>query len=138
MNYSLKQRDYSVLCDMMECEYNCNIKSSYKANINENTYNSNFLNMNMDRILVRIRSLFKEKYIYTKDDLFKRIRSVRNYSTPQILHALDILINDKNEFIKDMLNRNGKLVNTGIYYMYQPVELDGKNSITTKISAYTI
>jgi len=126
MNYSLKQKNFSVICDMMECEYNCNIKSSYKANINDNTYNSNFLRMNMDRILVRIRSLFKEKYFYIKNDLFKRIRAVRNYSSAQIMHALDILINDKNEFMKDMLNRNGRLVNTGDYYMFQPVELDDK------------
>lgn len=126
MNYSLKQKDYSVMCDMMECEYNCNVKSSYKININDNTYNSNFLKMNMDRILVRIRSLFKEKYFYKKTELFKRIRAVRNYSSSQIMYSLDILINDKNEFIKDMLGRNGRLVNTGDYYLFQPVELDDK------------
>ena len=41
--------------------------------------------------------------------------------------ALDILINDKNEYISDMLDRLGTLVNIGQYYLYQPLDIEGKH-----------
>tara|TARA_Y100001958_G_scaffold157933_1_gene154351 strand:- start:927 stop:2093 length:1167 start_codon:yes stop_codon:yes gene_type:complete len=41
--------------------------------------------------------------------------------------ALDTLINDKNEFLSDMLNRTGRLVNIGELYLFQPIELDDKH-----------
>ena len=41
--------------------------------------------------------------------------------------ALDTLINDKNEYLRDMLNRTGRLVNIGEFYLFQPIELDNKH-----------
>ena len=46
--------------------------------------------------------------------------------------ALDILINDDNEFLVDMLGRNGRLVNIDKFYMFQPVEFDS----SAKLSMY--
>ena len=41
--------------------------------------------------------------------------------------ALNVLITDKNEYLVDMLNRNGRLVNIGDFYLFQPIELDNKH-----------
>ena len=83
--------------------------------------------MNLDKILQRIRNLFKEKYIYRKTELLQEVTAIKNYPLDQIYSALSYLINDDNEFIMDPLNRIGRLVNVGDYYMFQPVELTDKH-----------
>jgi hypothetical protein len=45
----------------------------------------------------------------------------------QIYAALTQLIEDNNEFIVDKYGRNGRLVNIGEYYLFQPIELRDKN-----------
>ena len=40
---------------------------------------------------------------------------------------LDILLNDNNEFLRDMLGRSGKLINVGDLYMFQPLEINNTN-----------
>jgi hypothetical protein len=83
--------------------------------------------MNIDKILKRIKNLFREHYIYDKTELIKRINVIKNYSTEQINMALNVLITDKNEFLTDMLDRNGRLVNIDNFYLFQPIELDNKH-----------
>ena len=41
--------------------------------------------------------------------------------------ALETMINDKSQFLVDMLNRDGRLVNIGDLYLFQPIELFNKN-----------
>ena len=83
--------------------------------------------MNLEKILKRIKTLYKEHYIYKKTELINRINATKNYSLEQINMALDTLINDKNEFLTDMLNRTGRLVNIGEFYLFQPIEIDSKH-----------
>lgn len=86
--------------------------------------------MNIEKILNKIKLLFKEHYIYEKSELIRRITSMKSYSLEQINTALDILINDKNEFLTDMLGRNGRLVNIDKYYMFQPIEIEENKKLT--------
>ena len=74
--------------------------------------------LNVDKIIQRIRLLFKEEYIYSKNELVKRIRHVKNYPKDQILFALNQLIKDKNEYLVDMFDRIGRLKNTSDYYFF--------------------
>ena len=83
--------------------------------------------MNLEKILQRIRILFKEHYIYEKVDLINRINAIKHYSNEQINMALNVLITDKNEYINDMLERAGRLVNIGEYYLFQPLDIDNKH-----------
>ena len=83
--------------------------------------------MNLEKILKRIKTLYREHYIYKKTELINRINATKNYSLEQINMALDTLINDKNEYLRDMLNRTGRLVNIGEFYLFQPIELDNKH-----------
>ena len=48
------------------------------------------------------------------------------YDDSQIHAALTQIIDDKNEFITDKYGRDGKLVNIGEYYLFQPIELRNK------------
>tara|TARA_B100001029_G_C15056119_1_gene454502 strand:- start:1493 stop:2899 length:1407 start_codon:yes stop_codon:yes gene_type:complete len=68
--------------------------------------------------------LFKEKYLYDKTTLFHNIKKNRKYDDIQIYQALNILIDDKREFIEDMLGRQGYLNNIGDLYIFKPIDLD--------------
>ena len=83
--------------------------------------------MNTEKIIQRIRDLFKTKFFYKKDNLISEINVIKNYPLVQINAALDILIEDQNEFISDRFNRIGHLVNIDEYYLFQPIELDNEN-----------
>ena len=83
--------------------------------------------MNLEKIIIRIRNLMKEQYIYKKEDLIHGITRIKKFPIEQIYAALNQLINDKNEYITDMLGRIGHLINIGDYYMFQPIELENKH-----------
>jgi len=72
--------------------------------------------------------LMKEGFFYKKDALIKSIRAQKEYPYVQIYAALTQLIEDENEFITDKYGRNGRLVNIGEYYLFQPLELRDKNA----------
>tara|TARA_B100000925_G_C21980998_1_gene462302 strand:+ start:2 stop:1420 length:1419 start_codon:yes stop_codon:yes gene_type:complete len=116
----------------MECEYSCqpNNTDVDALEIDTQTYNKNFIVMNLEKILQRIRNLFKEHYIYDKEVLIKSIEITgKRYSREQIDTALDTLINDKSEVLVDMLGNPGRLINIGNYYAFQPDNIED-----TKIS----
>ena len=130
IDYQIGHKDNSLICDFMECNYNCQPNSDLDDVVGIESYNENFIVMNIEKILNKIRILFKEHYIYEKSDLLKRITSMKSYSLEQINTALDILINDKNEFLIDMLGRSGRLVNIDKYYMFQPIEISEDKKLT--------
>ena len=129
-DFKIGDAPYSPSCDYMaDCNYNCIPNENIKeANLNEDTYNEQFIIMNSEKILQRIRMLMKESYFYKKDVLLKAIRTPKEYPYVQIYSALSQLIDDENEFIVDKYGRNGRLVNVGEYYLFQPLELRNKNA----------
>ena len=127
--FNIKNKPYSALCDYMEeCEYKCEpFKKITADNLNDDTYNETFIVMNLDKIVRRISALMKEQYVYSREDLVKRINANKKYPEMQINSALSQLVNDKNQYITDMLGRLGYLVNIGEYYMFQPLEIDDEH-----------
>ena len=121
--FTLGDKDHSIICDFTKCDYECKPTNTPPTDINNITYNGNMITTNLEKILKRIRILFKEKYIYEKDDLVKRINHFKDYSKEQIHAALDLLINNEIEQIDDILGRKGNLKNIGKYYFFIPNEL---------------
>ena len=128
-NFKVGDSPFSPACDYMaECNYNCRPDAEIdESNLNADTYNENFILMNSEKILQRIRMLMRESFFYKKDTLLQTIRTPKEYPYVQIFSALTQLIEDENEFITDKYGRNGKLVNIGEYYLFQPLELRNKN-----------
>jgi len=128
-NFKVGDAPFSPSCDYMaSCNYNCRPDADIdESKLNEDTYDENFIVMNSEKILQRIRMLFKEAFFYKKDVLLKSIRTPKEYPFVQIYSALTQLIDDENEFIVDRYGRNGRLVNIGDYYLFQPLELKNKN-----------
>ncbi len=129
-DFKVGDAPFSPACDYMaKCNYDCRpIKEIDENDLNEDTYNENFIIMNSEKILQRIRMLMKESFFYKKDVLLKSIRTPKEYPLVQIYSALTQLIEDENEFIMDKYGRNGRLVNIGDYYLFQPIELRDKNA----------
>jgi hypothetical protein len=128
-DFKIGDAPFSASCDYMDtCNYVCKPNKDIKeSDLNEDTYNENFIIMNSEKILQRIRMLMKESFFYKKDVLLKTIRTPKAYPYVQIFSALTQLIEDENEFITDKYGRNGRLVNIGEYYLFQPIELRDKN-----------
>ena len=130
VQYKIKDKPYSGICDFMEnCECDCipdNTEIS-EDDVNKDTYNESFIVMNLDVIFNRIKQLFKEEYVYKENELISRINALKSYPIEQIYSALTQLIEDKNEFISDMLGRIGRLINIGDFYLFQPLEIEDHN-----------
>ena len=128
ISFNIKNNPYSALCDYMEkCSYKCTpFKKITMGDINNDTYNETFIVMNIDKIIRRISNLMKEQYVYSKEDLINRIRANKPYPLMQINSALSQLVNDQNQYITDMFDRLGHLINVGNYYMFQPLNIDDK------------
>ena len=129
-DFKIGDAPFSPACDYMAtCNYDCRPnKEIDESSLNEDTYDESFIIMNSEKILQRIRMLMKESFFYKKDVLLKSIRTPKEYPYVQIYSALTQLIEDENEFIIDKYGRNGRLVNIGDYYLFQPVELRDKNA----------
>lgn len=130
ISYGLKDKPYSEICDYKEnCEYKC-VPFKSQLNINEDSYNEDFIIMNIQIVISKIKNLFKEFYVMKKEDIVKNLNARNNYPYQQIDRALSMLVDDESNFIFDRLNRRGNLVNIGEYYMYQPIELTNKHIST--------
>jgi hypothetical protein len=128
-DFKIGDAPFSPACDYMPtCNYVCRpTKDIDENNLNEDTYNDTFIKMNSEKINQKIRLLMKEGFFYKKDTLIELINIPKKYPLVQIYAALTMLIDDNNEFIVDKYGRNGRLVNIGDYYLFQPIELLDKN-----------
>ena len=78
INYKIGDKPFSAACDYMEtCDYNCKVSREVK-DANLDTYNSSYLMMSNDRIIRRLKSIFKERYFYNIDDLISEINVMKN------------------------------------------------------------
>jgi hypothetical protein len=129
-NFKIGDAPFSPACDYMaQCNYDCRPDKDIDIkDLNKDTYNENFIVVNSEKILQRIRMLMKESFFYKKDVLTRSIRTPKEYPYVQIYSALTQLVEDENEFITDKYGRNGRLINIGDYYLFQPVELRDKNA----------
>ena len=136
IEYQVGDKPLTAICDYMDkCMYSCKTKDKgYKLldnNTNLGSYRKEFINVNTDRIIKRVRLLMKNRFFYKKSEMITEINQVRDYPLIQIFAALNQMIEDKSEYITDKYNRIGNLINIGDLYLFQPLEI--KNE---KISVY--
>jgi hypothetical protein len=98
-----------------------------RSDVRLDTFNEKFMSMNIDKIIHKIRDLYKESYFYKKtgpNGIIAHVNATRPYPIAQINLALTQMVNESNEYITDKYGRLGRLVNVGIYYLFQPIELN--------------
>lgn len=136
IDYRIGAKPYSSLCDYMErCDYVCKPSLAddhlKEEDVRLDTFNERFLSMNTDKIIQKLRDLYKERFFYKKmgaNGLIAHLNSVRTYPLAQINMALSQLVDDANEYITDKYGRVGHLVNVGDYYLFQPIEINDKHA----------
>lgn len=125
IKYRVGDRPFSSTCDYLEtCNYDCkpeSIVDEYEKSLD--TYHESYAKMNLDKLLHRIRKLFKDRFFYRKKDLIEHINVTRVYSTLEINTALTRLIDDKSEYVTDGYGRRGRIVNIADIYIFKPLEL---------------
>jgi hypothetical protein len=128
INYRIGDKPFTSTCDYMKsCQYACTPDAKIKEqDVTMGTFNETFILMNVENIIRIVKSAFKERHFYTKEDLTHFINRIKTYSELQINFALTQMINDKNEYISDYYGKYGNLINIGDYYLFQPVELNDK------------
>jgi hypothetical protein len=102
-----------------------------KSDVRLDTFNEKFMSMNLDKIIHKIRDLYKESYFYKKtgpNGIIAHVNATRPYPTAQINLALTQMVSEPNEYITDKYGRLGRLVNVGVYYLFQPIELNDKRA----------
>ena len=126
INFNVGDKPFTTNCDFLDsCLYKCYPEDSIKET-NTLSYSDSFFNNN-EKIINRIKELFKDKYYYENNELLTQINYKKTFPTLQIFKALEQLIENNNEFITDKYNRQGRLINLGNYYFFQPVELSDVN-----------
>ena len=128
--FKVGDMSYSAMCDYME---SCSIKCVPNKLINEedikySTYDEGYIRINSEKIIQKIKNLMKESFFYKKSDLMAKLNYPKAYPHVEIYAALTHLITDATEIIMDKYNRQGKLINIGEYYLFQPLELTNKNA----------
>lgn len=122
-NYVVGDRPFSFVCDYQaRCEYRC-AKSDggvMKMKITDDSYSHPFIAMNADRIMQRIRDLFREQHFYKRQTVLKHLAG---HSREQVDVALTRILNDAREQLIDKYGRTGRMINVGEYYLFQPSEI---------------
>jgi Cdc6-like AAA superfamily ATPase len=157
IDYQVGARPYSALCDYMErCEYVCRPTFSNgrpiqeqndlygmdddsddegggggdpRSDVRMDTFNEKFMSMNLDKIIHKIRELYKDAFFYKKtgpNGIIAHVNAVRHYPVAQINLALTQMVTDMNEYVNDKYGRLGRIINVGDYYLFQPIELTDK------------
>ena len=127
-DFAVGDMDYSATCDFMKCEFDClpDVNLAESA-MNDDTYSEAFMLVNSDKIIQKIKNLFKQRFFYVKSDLLHYLSTPKAYPYSQIYAALTQIITDQTEYLTDKYGRTGYLVNIGEYYLFQPSELNYKN-----------
>lgn len=123
IDYIVGDKPFSSVCDYMDsCQYKCNKDKQINEPILD-TYSEAFILMNTERIIQRLKELFKEKHFYTKQELIPRINVSKEYPIIQINAALNQLVEDKTEYVVDAYGRLGNIINIDNLYLFQPIEI---------------
>jgi hypothetical protein len=127
IDYAVGDKPFSSVCDYMEsCQYRCSKMKQIKTPILD-TFNEAFILMNTERIIHRLKELFKEKHFYSKQELILRINVTREYPIIQINAALNQIIEDNTEYFVDEYGRLGNIINIDKFYLFQPIELNNQH-----------
>ena len=124
--FDVGDRKHTELCDYMDsCEYECYPMAKLTPeDIIKDTYNETFVKINQQTILEKIRRIFLEKSVFTREELIKSINLIKQYPIEQIYSVLTYLIQNKNESLVDRYGRLGNLINKDKLYLFQPVEIN--------------
>ena len=134
IEFSVGDKPFTNICDYMEnCTYTCKGTTTDSSNSPppppelSQTYSQYFLQNNYTRIAKRLRQLFREKTVYTFENLIKEINILNPFPLEQIYYTISIFLNTK-EWLVDKKGKKGYLIKRKDTYVFQPLELIDENA----------
>jgi len=124
--FKIGDKPRTEACDYMEsCEYSCAVRAGLPEITDpiKDTYDENFVKANSVVIMKKIRDLYREKVIYSREHLIGAINQLKKYPIEHIYYALTRFIQNKNEGLIDKYGRSGYLISRGNMYAFQPNEI---------------
>lgn len=129
VNFQIGDLDGSEICDYMSCAYQCKPKASVDAvSVDKRSYTESNVVRNINYISGRIKSLYRERHVYTLAQITAEINAVRIYPVEQIYYVLSKFVDNKNMFLFDKYGRFGYLINRNKFYEFQPIEITDERS----------
>ena len=128
--FTIGDQPFTDICDYMDnCEYKCSRYNEALVNKpNKTSYNIDSIKINNERIVQRIKDLYREHSFYERQVLINSINVLKTYPIEDIYYALSYLIKNKNEYLIDKNGRLGNLINKDKYYVFQPLEMNDENA----------
>ena len=120
---------YGIGDDSDDDDENENGAGGRGSDVRMDTFNEKFMSMNLDKIIHKIRELYKDAFFYKKtgpNGIIAHVNASRQYPVAQINLALTQMVTEPNEYVNDKYGRLGRIQNVGDYYLFQPIELTDK------------
>ena len=133
IQYNIGDKPFSPLCDYMEnCDFKCSGNKVNENNVIETTYSNNYIQSNNQRIMKRIREMYRDKevgdHFYELKEIIERVNVTKQYPISQIYSALSSFTKNKHEYLVDKYGRIGTMTNKGSIYAFQPLEVTDDNA----------
>ena len=119
-------------CDYDKCDYTCRIDKDMDLTTMpfkevKDTHSLEVMKSNANYLMDKIKNLYRtEKKSFHKDE-FKKLLSVNSEDHDLLFYVLTKLV-DGNETVEDSFGREGRVVNRGEYYIFQPIEVSDSRS----------
>ena len=130
--YQIGDRPHTDICDYMdECSFKCNVGKDIKRDPVQETYSTVYAQSNNDRIMNRIRQIYRDdtkgESFYTLKELIEKINVTKEYPITQIYAALSSFVKNKTDYLFDRYGRRGNMVNKKEIYAFQPIEINDEH-----------
>ncbi len=109
--------------EMYQCKAPGGIPFKVDEKVEYTSYMDSFAQTNMQYIANRIRQLFREKEVYSRDELVRSITVSKSVPIEQIYHTLTSFVDNQSQILIDRYGRFGFITNRDKYYMFQPMEI---------------
>lgn len=126
IDYIVGDKPFSAVCDYMEsCAYTCrpNLGELGDELEDTTTYGKSHMDINLDKLVIRMKYLFRQRYAYERIEFITELGRGRNYTSEQIMSAISYMLQG-NEYLIDMTGRAGVLVRHGDYYYFKPNDIE--------------
>lgn len=135
MEFSVGDRAGTEACDYADnCEYVCSIKNASGLEVNKNpvaeTYGIEHMRANSDRLIDALKNLFRKKdarMSYHADEI-ETMMTPYTQNEKQLMLALTQIVDNQYEKVFDKYGREGRMINRGAFYAFQPIEVTDKRA----------
>jgi hypothetical protein len=130
----------SAECDYTECDYTCKQlptservdKSTYKM------YIAFFDQFDIYFIIETIKNMFSKTFVWHLDDIKDYIKKLEPLITDEAIYTTLKHMVDNKVFIVDMYGREGFIIRSGNYYIFNDSDIDIESSIYFKMLDFSV